>query len=67
MSEWKTMDTVPMDGTSFLGYVAEDGDRERFHICQFRPNVKIVGSYFHFDRPPVIAWQPLPEPPAELA
>lgn len=70
MSEWRTMESVPKDGTLILAYASLDGlERRRSHMfvlfwCIKDPWVagwEIYGGGFAPFEP--THWQPLPQPP----
>lgn len=65
MSEWKTIETAPKDGSPFLVWLESPMLHSHVQTATFHPNVKIIGNNFEFDAPKATHWMPLPEPPKE--
>lgn len=67
MSEWRPIETVPLDGTAVLVYLEEPRHHSRVHAAFFLPNVScgVIGGLFGFDMPRPTHWMPLPSEPSK--
>lgn len=64
MAEWQPIETAPRDGV-FLVYLESALTGSRVHCARWHPNVKTIGTVFHFDAPKPTHWMPLPAPPKD--
>lgn len=60
--EWQPIDKAPKEGV-FLVYLASEMMGSRIHAAHWHPNVKTIGSTFHFDAPKPTHWARQPKAP----
>ena len=67
MSEWRTIDSAPKDGTIVDLWVVSGGYGERWSDCELRNGRwKYVSVADYYNVPGTIThWMPLPEPPSD--
>lgn len=63
MAEWKPIDTAPMDGTHFIGYVKDIKECAILKAHRRMKGFEDVSSEDYFPTSWVSHWMPLPKPP----